>query len=201
MVSSFPTEVGVRPGGGTCCVDLVDPSTTRSDTYRAAKALVTFLGLYQGAVPLVVRGLFDRDQRFAPTMWLPSPWWWVACLAVVAVTVTLLAVLDDARPRRLRSDADPSQPATSTPGARDADRDTEGASGYDALSGAVFLVGIYNGVAPFVARLLLDGDLLLALPLRLPAPWWWITSLVVIVATFVLLALIDVAKQRRHADD
>ena len=58
----------------------------------------------------------------------------------------------------------------------------------------MFLVGIYNGVAPFVSRLLLDGDLLLALPLRLPSPWWWVASLAVIAATLVLLEAIDRAK-------
>lgn len=75
------------------------------------------------------------------------------------------------------------------------------AQGYDAASAVVFLVGLYNGLAPFVSRLLFDGDLLLALPLRLGAPWWWITSLAVLVVTFVLLALIDQAKDRALADD
>jgi len=58
------------------------------------------------------------------------------------------------------------------------------------------LGGIYNGVAPFIARLIFDGNHLLALPLRLRAPWWWITSLAVIVVTLLLLTMIDAAKQR-----
>lgn len=66
----------------------------------------------------------------------------------------------------------------------------------DALSGLVLLVGLYNGVAPFVARLLFDTDLLLALPLRLAAPWWWLTSLAVIAISFLLLTSIDNAKRR-----
>jgi hypothetical protein len=136
-------------------------------------------------------------------MWLPSPWWWIACLAIIVVTTAALAALDDARTQQV--------PATASEGSRptrtshDApseigDQRSNGTGGYDALSGVVFLVGIYNGVAPFIARLVFDGDLLWALPLRLSTPWWWITSLVAIVATIALLALIDGAKQRRHAD-
>jgi hypothetical protein len=78
---------------------------------------------------------------------------------------------------------------------------SKGTGGYEAASAAVFLVGIYNGVAPFVARLVFDGKLLLALPLRLRAPWWWITSIAVLVATIALLELIDQAKKRRSAGD
>jgi ABC-type microcin C transport system permease subunit YejE len=37
--------------------------------------------------------------------------------------------------------------------------------------------------------------------LRLSAPWWWITSVAVIVATLIVLVLIDNAKQRGHTDD
>ena len=69
-------------------------------------------------------------------------------------------------------------------------------------SGIVFLVGIYNGIAPFVARLVFGGDdLLLALPLRLPSPWWWITSIAVLVVAGVLLVVIDEAKKRHLALD
>ena len=84
--------------------------------------------------------------------------------------------------------------------ARDEQRD-EGTGIYDATSAIVLLVGIYNGVAPFVARLVFDGNLLLALPVRLPAPWWWIASIAVVLATVVLLGLIDQAKTRRFPDD
>jgi len=56
---------------------------------------------------------------------------------------------------------------------------------------------VYNGIAPFIARLIFDGDLLLAFTLRLPAPWWWIASLAVVAAAVALLEAIDRAKQRR----
>lgn len=149
--------------------------------------VVAFLGLYQGAVPLVVRGLFDRDQRFAPALWLSAPWWWIACLAVIVATLAILALLDP-------DDDDAAEVA----GIDDAPAAADGTSGYDVLSGLVLLIGVYNGVAPFVARLVFDGNLLFALPLRLAAPWWWVTSLAVIAVAVVLLAVIDAAKQRRH---
>ena len=63
---------------------------TAARRYDVASGIVTFLGLYQGAVPLVVRPLFGADQRFAPALWLPAPWWWIACLSVVAVAGALL---------------------------------------------------------------------------------------------------------------
>jgi hypothetical protein len=164
--------------------------------YDVAIGVVTFLGLYQGAVPLVARLLFDADQRFAPAMWLPAPWWWIACLAIVLATVVVLAVLHDARQRRSPTEPAPASAPEGTP--EPSTQDADSTAAYDAASAVVFLIGIYNGVAPFVARLVFDGNLLLALPLRLPAPWWWITSLAVLVTTVVLLTVIDQAKQRRH---
>lgn len=70
---------------------------------------------------------------------------------------------------------------------------------YDALSGAIFLVGIYEGVVPLVARIVFDGTPFLALPARLDAPAWWIVSIAVIVVAVVLLELVDRAKQRAAA--
>ena len=55
-------------------------------------------------------------------------------------------------------------------------------------------------MAPFISRLLFDGNLLLAFPLRLPAPWWWITSYAVIGVALALLTVIDNAKEA-HVDD
>lgn len=162
--------------------------------YAAASGVVFVLGMYHGAVPLVVRFAFDGDQRFAPALWLPSPWWWITCIAIVLVALALHAVIDSAKQRRFPSEPDGLR---SSPGTEQ--RKTT--SSYDAASGVVFLVGIYNGVAPFVSRLHLRGELLLALPLLLRAPWWWITSIAVIVATIVLLAVIDDAKQRRFPED
>jgi hypothetical protein len=74
---------------------------------------------------------------------------------------------------------------------------------YDGLSALVFLVGIYEGVVPLVVRLVFrsDGGPLLALPQRLPAPWWWIVSVTVLVATAVALGLIDQAKERAFPDE
>jgi len=182
--------------------------------YRIAIGVVSFLGLYQGAIALAARALFGADQRFAPALWLPAPWWWIACLAISAVALVLVAVLDDARQRSLAPATTPTPaadpdllPTPSTPSAPDSTGDGDGddrtdkAQGYDAVSAVVFLVGLYNGLAPFVSRLLFDGDLLLALPLRLGAPWWWIASLAVLVVTVALLTLIDNAKDRALAGD
>ncbi|SFE29316.1 hypothetical protein SAMN05216574_10334 [Blastococcus tunisiensis] len=165
--------------------------------YDVASGIVTFLGLYQGAVPLVVRPVFGADQRFAPALWLPAPWWWIACLGVVAVAGALLAAIHRARERHVPP-VRPVDGATVSPPESTADEDpgADRAAGYDALSGLVLLVGLYNGVAPFVARLVFGGDLLLAFTLRLPTPWWWIASLAVVVLTVVLLAVIDRGKER-----
>lgn len=173
-----------------------DTSDRSGPRLRTAAALVTLLGLYQGAVPLVARLAFGADQRFAPALWLPAPWWWIACVAIVVVTLVVLAAIDTSR-----AGHDPAPPTD--PGADEEDeRSSPQAPVHDSLSGLVFLAGVYNGVAPFVARLVLDRDgLLLALPLRLPAPWWWITSLAVIAVAIALLAVIDHDKQRRHSSD
>lgn len=170
-----------------------------SRRYDIASGVVAFVGLYQGAVPLVVRLLFDADQRFAPALWLPAPWWWITCLAIVLVALGVLAVIHDAKERRFPNQPNGTQSPASTK--QDSTEDIDGAGAYDAASAVVFLVGIYNGVAPFISRLIFDGDLLLAFPLRLRAPWWWITSIAVIVVTVILLAVIDQAKQRRTAHD
>lgn len=169
------------------------PDTT---SIRAAMGLVSFAGITQGVAPLVAHGVFDRSGRLALTLRLGAPWWWIASTAVVVVALVVLAVLDRARERTAPVEAGEgdSQLLTVTDEASRASPP----DGYDAVSGLVLLVGVYNGVAPFVARLVFDGNLLLALPLRLSAPWWWISSLVVIVVSVVLLALIDAAKERRR---
>ena len=110
-----------------------------------------FLALYQGAVPLAARLLFDADQRFAPALWLPSPWWWITCVAIVAVAVCLLAVINT---EEQQPSPDPSGGSSDARTQRDA-----GTGIHDAASAIVLLVGIYNGVAPFVARLVLDANL------------------------------------------
>ena len=170
------------------------PASRNTRGYDVASVVVTFLGLYQGGVPLVVRAVFGAEQRFAPAMWLPAPWWWIACLGIVAVMASLLTVIHRAKARHAppaTTETDVPAPAEDPHEARDA--------GYDALSAIVLLAGVYNGIAPFVSRLLFDGDLFLAFTLRLPAPWWWIASLAVVVLALVLLGLIDRAKNRDAA--
>lgn len=157
------------------------PGTRGAD---AASAVVWFVGISQGLVPLIVAGVVGRDGRFALPLLLPDPWWWIACLAVLVLAVVALLAIDSAKERAV-----PESGAVA-PVADD------GGGGYDALSGLVLLVGIYNGLAPFVARFVFGGDLFLAFPLRLPAPWWWLASLGVVVLTVVLLEWIDRAKQR-----
>jgi hypothetical protein len=213
----------MRPGGrsgvlvdmdmeGSGHDDRQDGQGSRQDGgrggYDALLAVVAFGGLYQGAVPLVVRLLFDGDQRFAPALWLPAPWWWLACLGVVLVTLALLAVIDTVAGRRhpAAPTGEPVILEKNQPGAADqGERPAKGekaekgsdADGYDLAMGLVLLAGIYNGVAPFVSRLVFDGDLVLAVTLRLPAPWWWLASLGALIAAFVLLIVLDQAK-RRH---
>jgi hypothetical protein len=153
----------------------------------AASAVVWFVGVSQGLVPLVVAGVFDRDSRFALPMLLPDPWWWIACLAVVVLAVVALLAIESAKERAVPEAGG---------GAPGADQGSDGAAAYDALSGLVLLAGIYNGLAPFVARLVFGGDLFLAFTLRLPSPWWWLASLGVVVLTVVLLEWIDRAKRR-----
>ncbi|SOE02374.1 hypothetical protein [Blastococcus haudaquaticus] len=170
------------------------PASTSTRPYDVASVVVTFLGLYQGGVPLVVRAVFGAEQRFAPVMWLPAPWWWIACLGIVAVMAALLTVIHRAKARH----APPPATGTDVPAAEEDPHEARDA-GYDALSAIVLLAGVYNGIAPFVSRLFFDGDLFLAFTLRLPAPWWWIASLVVVALAVVLLAVIDRAKNRDAA--
>ena len=165
----------------------------------AASRVVVVVAIYQGAAPLVARLLFDRDQRFAPAMWLPSPWWWIACLAIVAVAAGLVLALHAGDPVSTPDDGTDGGTDDQVP-RQQPDRTSGGTEGYDVLSAVVFLVGLYNGVAPFISRLVFDGDLFLAFTLRLRAPWWWIASVAVVLVAGALLALIDEAKQRRLGD-
>lgn len=66
---------------------------------------------------------------------------------------------------------------------------------YDGLSSLVFLVGIYEGVLPFVGKLF-GWHLKLALPLQLDGPWWWLVSIAVLIVAVALLERIDRAKKR-----
>ena len=161
----------------------------------AASAVVWFVGISQGVAPLVAHGVFHRDGRFALPLLLPDPWWWVACLAVLGLAVGALLAIDAAKER--------AAPGPSPMGDAEADGESDGsaAAGFDALSGLVLLAGIYNGLAPFVSRLVFDGELFLAFTLRLPSPWWWLASLAVVVLTIVLLDWIDRFKKRTTGID
>lgn len=199
---------GGRPGDGPRPGGTADPRTagpgadggrTRGG-HDALIGVVAVVGLAQGGVPLVTRGLFDAEQRFTPALWLPAPWWWVACGAVVLVALALVVRLDARAPRaRTAAPAAAPPPDAERTGAAAGSRGGPDVGGYDVASGAVFLLGLYNGVAPFVARLVFDSDLLLAFTLRLPSPWWWLASLAVIAVALAALIVLDLAKQRRLA--
>ncbi|MEV5711193.1 hypothetical protein [Actinoallomurus sp. NPDC052274] len=68
---------------------------------------------------------------------------------------------------------------------------------YDLLSFVVCWLGLHQGLYPFGAKLFGWGPRL-ALPLRLPGPFWWIASALVVGAAVFLLDRIDRAKKRRH---
>jgi hypothetical protein len=65
------------------------------------------------------------------------------------------------------------------------------------LSVVVVWLGLHQGLYPFGAKLF-DWKPRLALAVRLPGPFWWIVSALVVIAAFALLTLIDNAKKRRH---
>ena len=65
--------------------------------------------------------------------------------------------------------------------------DSRGIAG---LQGLVFVVGVYEGVVPLVSRLF-GWSPVLALPLHLPEPYWWVVSVSVIVVAVVLLEVLD----------
>lgn len=69
------------------------------------------------------------------------------------------------------------------------------AKSFDSLSGAVLLLGLAQGVVPFVAKAL-GWTPVWALPRHLDAPLWWIVSAAVIVIAATALLVIDRAKHR-----
>lgn len=149
-------------------------------------------------MPLVARAVWDRESRFAPAAALDPPWWWIACGAIALLAFAVVAVLDPGGTDDVAEDADGDGTGA---GAHGGEHDTGdaaafGTGAWDGVSAVIVLVGFYNGVAPFVAHLLLDGDLLLALPLRLGAPWWWMASLAVLAVCFAALVGIDQARDR-----
>lgn len=71
--------------------------------YDLAKVVVTLTCFFQGIGPLVVRLLLRREPlgtRLRPHLGLPSPWWWIACIAIVLGGLALHEVIDGAQRRR-----------------------------------------------------------------------------------------------------
>jgi hypothetical protein len=80
-----------RTGRG---LDAAAGTQERNDVWSSAAFL---LGLTQGAVPLVTRALLDRAPIWAVPARLPSPWWWIASVAMVLLAFAALAALDRAK--------------------------------------------------------------------------------------------------------
>lgn len=74
------------------------------------------------------------------------------------------------------------------------------AKSYDALSAFALIVGFYEGLLPFPAKLF-DWTPVLSIPARMDAPAWWIVSGLVLVAAVVALDRLDTAKKRRFGPD
>ncbi|MFG2004126.1 hypothetical protein ACGFNU_33700 [Spirillospora sp. NPDC048911] len=73
---------------------------------------------------------------------------------------------------------------------------------YDSLSAIVLILGAYQGIGPFVGKLI-DATPVLSLPARLPSPAWWLAAIASIIVTVFLLWGLDVGKKRaeRRAQD
>lgn len=65
----------------------------------------------------------------------------------------------------------------------------------DTCSGAVLIVGIAEGIVPFIAKPT-GWTPVWALPRHLDAPGWWIASLLVIAACVAGIAVLERLKQR-----
>ncbi len=72
------------------------------------------------------------------------------------------------------------------------------AEDYDQLSTVVFIVGVYEGLLPFLGRWL-GFSPLLSLPLKLDAPWWWLVAGAVLVGAAAALIALDEGKKRLDA--
>jgi hypothetical protein len=68
---------------------------------------------------------------------------------------------------------------------------------YDLFSFVAVWLGLHQGVYPFAAKMF-GWKARLSLPMRLPSPFWWIVSGLVIVLMIVLLDVIDKAKKRHQ---
>lgn len=167
----------------------------RARLRRSAVAVVAVVGLHQGIVPLAVRVALDRDQRLAPALSLPGPWWWIACLMIGLLAVVVVGTIETGAQDGGSGRADGAPVAEVVDGSAAPNPGSLSEIG----SAVVFLVGLYNGILPFPVRLLSDGHLLLSPTSRLPAPWWWLVSLAVIATAGVLLAALDRSGKHPHA--
>lgn len=71
---------------------------------------------------------------------------------------------------------------------------------YDALSTLALVVGVYEGLLPFPAKLF-DWSPVLSIPARLDAPAWWIVAGVVLIVAATSLDRLDKAKKARFGHD
>jgi hypothetical protein len=66
---------------------------------------------------------------------------------------------------------------------------------YDVIANLILLVVLFEGLLPFVAKLI-GVDPVISVPDNLDAPEWWLVSALVIAGGGVLLETIDRAKGR-----
>jgi hypothetical protein len=83
--------------------------------HEAASAVVFIVGLHQGLIPLVAGLVFDREPTLALATRLPTPWWWLACLAVVGLATALLAAIDQSRTRTEAGAHESTAPGSTAP--------------------------------------------------------------------------------------
>jgi hypothetical protein len=74
------------------------------------------------------------------------------------------------------------------------------AKSYDALSAVALLVGFYEGLLPFAAKLF-GWSPALSLPAHMDPPAWWIVAGVALIAAVIALDRLDTAKNRRFGPD
>ncbi len=67
---------------------------------------------------------------------------------------------------------------------------------YDMISGAALLVGFWEGLVPFPAKAF-GWTPIRALPVRMPAPAWWVVSGLVLVVALLVVWRVDAAKKAR----
>lgn len=62
-------------------------------TRKALIEVLAVIGMMEGLVPLVARGIFDGRALLAPAVHLPAPWWWlISATVLVACAVGVLSL-------------------------------------------------------------------------------------------------------------